>query len=93
MMTITPFTTFNSNYRKPFQHYYETPYYDPTDIVGDFDDDGNPTGDGDVDADYRGEILYFEQVRTGMRSSTTSINGGITATWSCLLYTSPSPRD
>ena len=48
-MTITPFTTFNSNYRKPFEHYYETPVYDPTDLVGDFDDDGNPTGDGTPD--------------------------------------------
>ena len=39
MMTITPFTTFNSNYRKPFHHTYETPVYDETDLVGDFDDD------------------------------------------------------
>ena len=43
-MTITPFTTFNSNYRKPFRDYYETPVYDPTDIVGDFDDNGNAIG-------------------------------------------------
>ena len=43
-MNITPFSTFNSNYQKPFSHFYETPVYDPTDLVGDFDDDGNPIG-------------------------------------------------
>ena len=55
------------------------------DASGTTDIEGNPIGDGDVDAGYRGEILYFEKVRTGMRSSTTSINGGITATWSIPL--------
>ena len=48
-MNITPFSTFNSNYQKPFSHFYETPVYDPTDLVGDFDDDGNPIGDGTPD--------------------------------------------
>ena len=85
MMNITPFSTFNTNFQKPFDHRYRTPVYDPTDLVGDFDDDGNPIGDGDVDEDSRGEILYYEKVRTGMRSSNTSINGGITATWSIPL--------
>ena len=50
-----------------------------------FDDDMRPKGDGDVDAGYRGEILYFEKVRTGMKQSNTSINGGITATFSIPL--------
>ena len=48
MMTITPFTTFNTNYRKPYRDYYYTPVYDETDIVGDFDDDGNAIGDGNL---------------------------------------------
>ena len=42
MMNITPFSTFNTNFQKPFHHTYDTPVYDPTDIVGDFDDSGNP---------------------------------------------------
>ena len=39
----------------------DRPIYSNRDVEGDFDDDNNPTGDGDVDADYRGEILYFEK--------------------------------
>ena len=38
-----------------------------------------------MDAGYRGEILYFEQVRTGQKQSNVSINGGITATFSIPL--------
>ena len=44
MMNITPFSTFNTNFQKPFDHRYRTPVYDPTDLIGDFDDDGNPIG-------------------------------------------------
>ena len=32
MMNITPFSTFNTNFQKPFHHTYDTPVYDPTDI-------------------------------------------------------------
>ena len=67
-MTITPFTTFNSNYRKPFSHFYETPVYDPTDIVGDFDDNGNAIGDGTPD--NPGNILYYQQNYSGTVSYT-----------------------
>ena len=48
-MNITPFSTFNTNFQRPFDHRYSTPVYDPTDLVGDFDDDGNPIGDGTPD--------------------------------------------
>ena len=60
MMNITPFSTFNTNFQKPFDHRYETPVYDPTDIVGDFDDSGNAIGDGTPD--NPGNILYWQSV-------------------------------
>ena len=34
--------------------------YDPTDLVGDFDDDGNPIGDGTPD--NPGKILYIKKI-------------------------------
>ena len=49
MLNITPFSTINTNFQRPFDHRYSTPVYDPTDISGDFDDDGNPIGDGTPD--------------------------------------------
>jgi len=84
-LNISPFVSTTYGFGSPYEPYFDRPVYSTRDVEGDFDDDGNPTGDGDVDEDYRGEILYFEKVRTGMRSSTTSINGGITATWSIPL--------
>ena len=84
-LNISPFVSTTYGFGSPYEPYFDRPVYSTRDVEGDFDDDNNPTGDGDVDEDYRGEILYFEQVRTGMRSSTTSINGGITATWSIPL--------
>ena len=84
-LNISPFVSTTYGFGSPYEPYFNRPVYSNRDVEGDFDDDGNATGDGDVDEDYRGEILYFEQVRTGMRSSTTSINGGITATWSIPL--------
>ena len=83
MMTITPFTTFNSNYRKPFQHYYETPYYDPTDIVGDFDDDGNPIPDGTPD--NPGDILFYQQNYSGTNKDSYALGTGITLNFSIPL--------
>ena len=82
-MTITPFTTFNSNYRKPFEHYYETPVCDPTDLVGDFDDDGNPTGDGTPD--NPGKILYNQQNYSGTNKDSFAIGTGITMNFSIPL--------
>ena len=33
-LTFSPFVTFGSNYRKPFEHYYDTrTFYDPTDAI------------------------------------------------------------
>ena len=84
-LNISPFVSTTYGFGSPYEPYYYKPVYSQHDVEGDFDDDGNPVGDGDVDNDYAGEILYFEKVRTGMRASNTSINGGITATWSIPL--------
>ena len=83
MMTITPFTTFNSNYRKPFRDYYETPVYDPTDIVGDFDDNGNAIGDGTPD--NPGNILYYQQNYSGTNKDSYALGTGITLNFSIPL--------
>jgi len=83
MMTITPFTTFNSNYRKPYRDYYETPYYDQTDIVGDFDDDGNPIGDGTPD--NPGKILFYQQNYSGTNKDSYALGTGITLNFSIPL--------
>ena len=82
-MTITPFTTFNSNYRKPFDHRYETPVYDQTDIVGDFDDDGNAIGDGTPD--NPGDILYYQQNYSGTNKDSYALGTGITLNFSIPL--------
>ena len=84
-LNISPFVSTTYGFSTPYEPYWDRPIYSNRDIEGDYDDDGDPTGDGDVDADYRGEILYFEKVRTGMKQSNTSINGGITATFSIPL--------
>ena len=83
MMTITPFTTFNSNFRKPFRDYYETPVYDPTDIVGDFDDDGNAIGDGTPD--NPGNILYYQQNYSGTNKDSYALGTGLTLNFSIPL--------
>ena len=82
-MTITPFTTFNSNYRKPFSHFYETPVYDQTDIVGDFDDNGNAIGDGTPD--NPGNILYYQQNYSGTNKDSYALGTGITLNFSIPL--------
>ena len=81
-MTITPFTTFNSNYRKPYRDYYTTPVYDQTDIVGDFDDDGNPIDIvlNPLGVPSRMNVGQILETHLGWACA-------------CLLYTSPSPRD
>ena len=84
-LNISPFVSTTYGFASPYEPYFNRPVYSTRDIEGDFDDDNNSIGDGDVDAGYRGEVLYFEKVRTGMRSSNTSINGGITATFSIPL--------
>jgi len=84
-LNISPFVSTTYGFATPFESHFDRPVYSRRDIEGNFDDDNNAIGDGDVDAGYRGEILYFEKVRTGQKKSNTSINGGITATFSIPL--------
>ena len=72
MLNITPFSTFNSNWAKPYRDYYYTPYYNPTDIEGDFDDDGSPIGDGTPDSP--GEILFYQQNYSGTNKDLSLIH-------------------
>lgn len=88
-LNISPFVSTTYGFASPYEPHFDRPVYSTRDIEGDFDDSNNAIGDGDVDAGHRGEILYFEKVRTGMRSSNTSINGGITATFSIPLDREP----
>ena len=83
MMNITPFSTFNTNFQKPFSHFYETPVYDPTDLVGDFDHDGNPIGDGTPD--NPGNILYYQKNYSGTNKDSYSLGTGITLNFSIPL--------
>ena len=84
-LNISPFVSTTYGFATPYESHFDRPVYSRRDIEGNFDDDNKPIGDGDVDAGYRGEILYFEQVRTGQKQSNVSVNGGITATFSIPL--------
>ena len=84
-LNISPFVSTTYGFATPYESHFDRPVYSRRDIEGNFDDDNKPIGDGDVDAGYRGEILYFEQVRTGQKKSNVSVNGGITATFSIPL--------
>ena len=84
-LNISPFVSTTYGFATPFESHFDRPIYSRRDIEGNFDDDNNAIGDGDVDVGYRGEILYFEKVRTGQKQSNVSINGGITATFSIPL--------
>ena len=84
-LNISPFVSTTYGFATPFESHFDRPVYSRRDIEGNFDDDNNAIGDGDVDSGYRGEILYFEKVRTGQKQSNVSINGGITATFSIPL--------
>ena len=84
-LNISPFVSTTYGFATPFESHFDRPVYSRRDIEGNFDDDNKAIGDGDVDAGYRGEILYFEKVRTGQKQSNVSINGGITATFSIPL--------
>ena len=84
-LNISPFVSTTYGFATPYETHYERPVYSRKDVDGDFDDNGAAIGDGDVDVGYRGEILYFEQVRTGQKQSNVSVNGGITATFSIPL--------
>jgi hypothetical protein len=84
-LNISPFVSTTYGFATPFESHFDRPVYSRRDIEGNFDDDNKAIGDGDVDSGYRGEILYFEKVRTGQKQSNVSINGGITATFSIPL--------
>jgi len=84
-LNISPFVSTTYGFATPYESHFDRPVYSRRDIEGNFDDENKPIGDGDVDAGYRGEILYYEQVRTGQKQSNVSINGGITATFSIPL--------
>jgi len=73
-LTFSPFVTFGANYRKPYRDYYTLPYYDPTDLEGDFDDDGNPIGDGVPD--NPGDVLFDEIFYSGTNKDSFAINTG-----------------
>jgi hypothetical protein len=84
-LNISPFVSTTYGFATPYESHFDRPVYSRKDIEGDFDDDNNAIGDGDVDVGHRGEILYFEKVRTGQKQSNVSVNGGITATFSIPL--------
>ena len=84
-LNISPFVSTTYGFATPYESHFDRPVYSRRDIEGNFDDDNKAIGDGDVDAGYRGDILYHEQVRTGQKQSNVSINGGITATFSIPL--------
>ena len=88
-LNISPFVSTTYGFATPYETHYDRPVYSRHDTESDFDDEQNAIGDGDVDAGYRGEILYYEKVRTGMKKSNTSINGGITAAFSIPLDRTP----
>ena len=88
-LNISPYVSTTYGFATPYETHFDRPVYSRKDIEGDFDDENQPIGDGDVDAGYRGEILYFEKVRTGQKRNNVSINGGITATFSIPLDREP----
>jgi len=83
MMNITPFSTFNTNFQRPFDHRYSTPVYDPTDLIGDFDDEGNPIPDGVPD--NPGKILYWQENYSGTNKDSYALGTGITLNFSIPL--------
>ena len=82
-LNISPFLSGTNSFGAPYQPYYSRPVYSTKDILGAKDADGNDIGDGEPDEPTK--IIRVEQVRTGMQQSNTSLNGGITATFSIPL--------
>ena len=58
------------------------PVFDMRDLTGDFDANGNPTGDGAPD--NPGDILYHVPTRTGQKNN-TNLSVGFSMTWSTPL--------
>ena len=68
-MNITPYLTATGNFKRPFEHTYQDPVYDMSDL----NDDGI--------LDNPGQILYYVPTRTGQQE-VYNISGGVSATWS-----------
>ena len=74
---ITPYVTRNTSWNFPYESHYDDPVYNMLDLVGDFDDSGNPIPDGIPDKP--GEILYHRRIRTGQKDN-YNWNAGFSAT-------------
>ena len=81
-MNFTPYVTGAVSAAKPFEDGYYDNVYDMRDLTGDFDDDGNPIGDGAPD--NPGDILYKVPVRTGQKDN-YNLSVGFSITWSTPL--------
>ena len=68
-MNVTPYLTGTGNFKRPFEHVYQDPVYDMSDL----NDDGV--------LDNPGQILYYVPTRTGQQE-VYNISGGVSATWS-----------
>ena len=81
-VNFTPFITGSVSQQHPYEPYYMDPVYDMRDLTGDFDANGNPTGDGAPD--NPGDILYHVPTRTGQKNN-TNLSAGFSMTWSTPL--------
>ena len=68
-MNVTPYITGAGNFKRPFEHTYQDPVYDMSDL----DDDGV--------LDNPGQVLYYVPTRTGQQEN-YNISAGLSATWS-----------
>ena len=81
-VNFTPFVTGSLSQQHPYEPFYNDPVYDMRDLTGDFDANGNPTGDGAPD--NPGDILYHVPTRTGQKNN-TNLSVGFSMTWSTPL--------
>ena len=81
-LTINPFVSTTVGWAEPYESHYSEPVYDNLDLIGAFDEEGNPIPDGVPD--NPGNVLFHRPIRTGQKTN-YSINGGITATISIPL--------
>ena len=68
-MNVTPYFTGSGNFKRPFEHTYQDPVYDMSDL----DDDGV--------LDNPGQVLYYVPTRTGQQEN-YNLSAGVSATWS-----------
>ena len=81
-VNFTPFVTGSIAQQHPYEDIYMDPVFDMRDLTGDFDANGNPTGDGAPD--NPGDILYHVPTRTGQKNN-TNVSVGFSMTWSTPL--------